>query len=956
MVARMRSWSGVSRPPPRPGTGRLADSYLQAIASSPTRIGLPVPGACMIQSLRNNHIERLAEAMRVIGPGATFERFGAVFMDHYLGVPLSHRGLNVLGNPVGGTIDTKDDMGDIAAEYSGDKDYFTGKMDKPTGDLEHVHKLHPKAKDIFLLSSQRAPTGKIEAFVEQNKSKPKLRDKNIHLYDSRRIAEIIVDHLLISDTAIEALGIFLPVLRHIRDEFAASHTVPEPDNRHVSRLEVEAELDRRLASGTRRIAIWGIGGSGKSDAAAAFVASKRANYELSIWLKGSDLVGLEDLRAAPLLRGGEARNIAGLLKGRRCLLVIDDLSTDFPVGELAALCGPGSHILVTCRAEVVDGYQLPMMTSAEARALLEQGLTFCCPEPVFGTIWETVGGHPLSIGLLNKAVSEGATWDDVAADCAAVGQLQDGDQRLADRILGRLHATLGQELTVFSWAGQARCDRRFLREVLLPVGLRKVDHNGLTTVDRVSTVRLHDIVFASLLGQDWLTDARSAELDNALERYIAAVAREDGLALHLLAMTMKRKLEALLRSGERRSAYQVALLEIWEPGDVDPALLPDPVAAARALGGRRGSEAVTDVTAIIETVEGLYRHEKQTLGLEQAKARLEDRLVTFDILAANRGMSHRQLAEIDHHRAKALNILGQRDAARDLFESVLAGPSPLHASRLQLIRIYAREVGKADRAAQLASEILGAPSEEVSNSVLLAAVEALPWGQGKWRDRLMADHAVTIEGAIRDAAAAGVEQAYQTFASVGRHWIWHDPNRFVKVLRDLPARTPADVSHDQDRFAYGEILQQAAKAAGDRTIRVHALAFFEAIETPNDFMLQKHGQLVIEMGRASDAIVILEKISKPTLWSRYWLSKARLDLGEVNEALALIDAAIAGVTPPTQKYRSSFLAHRFEVRLKLVDENAGQDLRDAIEACDDPKYRAVLEARLASETISVDRE
>lgn len=34
---------------------------------------------------------------------------------------------------------------------------------------------------------------------------------------------------------------------------------------------------------------------------------------------------------------------------------------------------------------------------------------------------------------------------------------------------------------------------------------------------------------------------------------------------------------------------------------------------------------------------------------------------------------------------------------------------------------------------------------------------------------------------------------------------------------------------------------------------------FEAIETPNDFMLQKHGQFVIEMGRASDAIVILGK-------------------------------------------------------------------------------------------------
>ena len=821
----------------------------------------------MIQSLRNYSIERLAEAMRVIGPGATFERFGAIFMDHYLGVPLSHRGLNVLGNPVGGTIDTKDDMGDHATEYSADQDYFAGRMDKPQRDLDHIIELHPKSKHIFLLSSQQAPTGKIESFIEGHKTKRELQGKAIHLYDSRRIAEIIVDHLLISDTAVDALSAFLPILRHIRDEFAASHSVPEPDNRRVSRPTVQAELDRLLADGHRCISICGIGGSGKSDAAAAFVAARRLNYELVIWLKGNDLINVEDLHATPLLRGGEVRNITALLKSRRCLVVIDDVRDNFPISELAALCGPGSQILVTSRAEVAGGYRLPMMSSGEARTLLEQELTSPCPESVFATIWSTVGGHPLSLGLLNKAVNEGATWEDVAADCAAVGELEDGDQRLADRLLGRLRPTLSRELTVFSWAGQARCDRRFLQQVVLPMGLRKIDRHGLTTVDRVSTVRLHDIVFASLRGQDWLTSAKSVQLNDALERHIAMIAREDSLALRLLAMTMRNKLEALLRSGERRPSYQVALLEIWEPDEVDPTLLPDPVAAAGALQGRRGAEVITDVTAIIETVEGLYRHEKVTLGVTLAKTNLQTRLQTFDILAANPGLLDLQRAEIDHHRAKALNLLGERDKARDLFERVLAGPCPLHASRLQLIRIYARQSGKADRAAQLASEILGAPLGEVSNSVLLAAVEALPWGEGKWREKLMADHADTIERAIRDAAAAGVDQAYQTFASVGRHWSWHDPSRLVRVLQDLPTRKPADVSRDQDRFAYGEILQQAAKAAGNSSFQKDALAFFDAIETPNDFMLQKHGQLLIEMGQASDAVVVLSNIANVTMWS-----------------------------------------------------------------------------------------
>ena len=141
----------------------------------------------MHSSQRNSLIERLAEAMRVIGLGGTFERFGQIFMDHYLGIPLSHRGLNVLGNPVGGTIDTKDDMARYAAEYSGEMTYFAGDMAKPTTDLDHVLKLHPGIEHIFLLSSQTAPTGKIEAFAEGKKKDPAFKGKVLHLYDARRI-------------------------------------------------------------------------------------------------------------------------------------------------------------------------------------------------------------------------------------------------------------------------------------------------------------------------------------------------------------------------------------------------------------------------------------------------------------------------------------------------------------------------------------------------------------------------------------------------------------------------------------------------------------------------------------------------------------------------------------------------------------------------------------------------
>src|SRR6202035_3363710 len=146
----------------------------------------------------------------------------------------------------------------------------------------------------------------------------------------------------ISDTAVDAMAELLPTLGQIRDELAASHAVPTPDRRHIARREVEAELDRRLTD-ERCVAVWGMGGSGKSNAAAALVAAKSKDFELSLWLKGTEVTTTEDLRAIRLLRGGEHRNLASLLGSRACLAVVDDIGAGFPVDRLAALCGAKSR-------------------------------------------------------------------------------------------------------------------------------------------------------------------------------------------------------------------------------------------------------------------------------------------------------------------------------------------------------------------------------------------------------------------------------------------------------------------------------------------------------------------------------------------------------------------------------------------------------------------------------------
>lgn len=108
----------------------------------------------MHEEQRVEHIDRLIQGIELMGPGALFERFGAKFLDHHLDANLVHRGLNAQLNPVGASVDSVDDAGELAAKYSIEKNYFQGRWEEPSNDLLHVLRMHPKVKDIYLVSSQ----------------------------------------------------------------------------------------------------------------------------------------------------------------------------------------------------------------------------------------------------------------------------------------------------------------------------------------------------------------------------------------------------------------------------------------------------------------------------------------------------------------------------------------------------------------------------------------------------------------------------------------------------------------------------------------------------------------------------------------------------------------------------------------------------------------------------------
>lgn len=900
----------------------------------------------MRESLRADYVARLMDGIGRIGPGPMFERFGAKILDHHLDVALVHRGLNAQLSPVGHTIDSYDDAGTTGAEYSIDQDYFAGSMPKARDDLLHVLRKHPAVADIYLLSSRKAGEGVVPVFTHRTQHWPGMLGREIHIYDARRIAEVIVDELLPSDAAINDLVEHLPALAGIIDDAAASLAVPGIDARHVDRPDVGAMIAVALAESGPVATVAGIGGLGKSEAVAAYAEGHRAQYETCMWIDGDTLRRAADLKAIALWRGGDSRNVAAMLRARRCLLIVDDIADTIGTDELAPFCGHGSHIILTRRMPRKGDLVVPMLSRDEARAILDQGLADPSPDPVLDELLRTVGGHPLSLALVNRVVMDGASWKDIADDCAAIPELTLGDQRLADRLLGRLEAALGHELQLFEWMGQASCDLRFLRRAIGAMGIAKLRQHGLTAPDRPSRLRLHDIIQASVMAQRWLATERAAVFDDTLESVIEALMGEEGLALRVLASTMRAKLEALAVR-DPRPAFLVALLEIWKPAETRPDLLPDPAAAAEALAGTRATPYSAQVRAVLETIEGLYRHDK-IASFAGAKDNLRARLPVYEKLAAIAGLDSRTETEIRHHHAKALKNVDRDAQARAMLEALLEGSHPLPASRLQLVRLYGRAKETIDRAAEQADIILNAAGEvgAVSSNVVLATLQSLPSAGGKWRQALFDKHADLIEREIVTAAEAGAEDALLAFAAVARHWSWHDRDRLMRVFASVELIDPA-MLEDRTRAACGEVFAEVGKAENGEAFQKQALLYYESVEAPTDFGLQKHVQLLIEMGRPADAEVVLLRIAAPGPFASYRLSQAQLALGKAADALIAIDTALAGLGNKEAHYRSSFHAQRFDARSTLGDPEARADLEEAHRLCEPGKYKDILAERLA---------
>jgi len=904
-------------------------------------------------------ILELMQGIEAIGP--EYESFGTRLVDFIVPQRMLHRGINEHGHPVGHVVDSVSETGDVVAEYGAEQGYFTPPFSKVFNDLRHARDTHPQVKKVLLFSSQKCGP-KAQTKLTNLKSRVgSFTNFELEIYDSRRQAEFIVDRLLLNDHAVAALAPFLPPLEKASTETAATKLVPRQSLEYVRRPDLEQHLAECIR--THQVAVLaGLSGSGKSETAVAVTSALAAEFELVVWVSAEVIKMVDDLQAVEVERRGHRLNVLHLLRDRSCLLILDDLKVPFTPAELKPLCGDNSAILVTRQSAHDGDIRMPHLGRPESRAILEQGIPIPCPETVFEVVWKTVGGHPLALRLMNAGVREG-NWEELPADCAAIGQYPDTErvQRLADRLLGRVSRLLEKELAFVIWCQSPRLDRAFTRKALGPIGVRKLDGACLLAADRSDVIRLHDIVYSAVLSIQNPLEQYVSAFDTALDRYVEHLAFGDATSLAFLTFRQlhEPKLEALLRANPGRSSCLYCLAHAWSVERIELPMVGDPILRANDILGANAPSDL-DVSAVCEAVEAIYRTTKHISGIDTARLELEKYLEVFSTLATAPRVSPLARRTALHHQAKALRNLKRYEDAIQLCEKILTEhDSP--ATILLLARLLAseRDPSKVERAKALLFELLErakASPDSAEISVTLAAIETLGWWQlKKWFREALQKYGSLAADYIIASSERGFDHASVAFAAIGRELRYNDPDAFASVFKQLPPRTPEEAADDRERAAWGDILLSASEieALGrSPQFAADALRFYEAIIAPVPYHLQQRGHALVLVGRFQEAVDVLRPVvnSDPNPWNRYWLSKALFALGDHDVPLQLISDALADTRATA--YRATLLEHRWEIRRARSDPAAIEDLREACDCCSNEKHKASLVARLQTESMT----
>lgn len=903
----------------------------------------------------------------VVMEASELELVGHAVIELIEAMRLIHHGLNKDYRPVGYTVDTFSQDGSVVGEYSAKKDYFEDsakkgdppKFDKIENDIDHAL-THGSPKKVYLIGSQQEP--------ESFRAKFRSTAHGTHYADlvdiigARELAKLIYDFSIASAESAAFFGDFFPGFSQNLQNYEYYGRVPGVCEAYQSEEAILNAVRAHFFAGSRICVLYGLSGSGKTQAAIDFVHKEVAGFQDYIWISGDDWKKDTPLSSVQRARGGVPFNVAGAFNSRRSLLVIDSLerATDLSMFlELQAGFALGGIVLVTSQLSLPGSalyVATPCLSPETAAKILGER-----PEKLSALASKFIEAcrfSPLILATTRNIVELGdMSRDDLYSEVLSKPDaLSQGDgTSIMKSLLKRLEANNLAALVKIAESGSTTHDARFLAHFIGQI--ERVNLQRLAILQpgaAPGVLKVHDLICEAVretTGSWAIADSVEAYVSKLRGEMVPSVLRE----IHLCSDQLHSADEA--RKARKPDWLLYSLLQV------------DRQAHQRWVDLHtyeiNAKSSLAEVLCIVDAKEA----HAYTIGDHQTRQQYYNDCATAYQQALDAGVEHEIRAELLHHRGKALRRCGMLKEALACFVDVLKLRADWHATYGQIAHIGSQKEATEDlktegeRAMRWLVERMLADVSSVPLRVSLAAIARLR----SYRtvcDELTANpaHVERLAEAIAMSALEGLDQFYEAYLSFTSMFGYHHSAVCVAMAAAQPEilAMPPDAVERKQWPSVCESLTNTATAAGrlekhdlEARINMSAAIFAAALdssEVVKPFVARVIAKTYISAGKPQLALDRINKTDPKEVdhWLLYQKSRAQLELKMFEPSLRTAEVALESAKQDQKA--SDRLAIYFDQLSKCAEKLQNLPLaksysQDAIVHCKDAQYLRDLMSR-----------
>jgi tetratricopeptide (TPR) repeat protein len=919
------------------------------------------------EHIKKRIIHDLIDEILLIG-ASELEQVGHTVIELIEAKRLIHHGLNKEYRPAGYTVDTFSQDGTVVGEYSVTRNYFEDstkkggapKYEKIENDIDHAL-AHGNPTKIYLISSQEEPESFRAKFLSTEHGK---RNADlVNIIDARELAKYIYDFSVASSESAAFFTDFFPDFSQNLNNYEYYGRVPGACEAYYPEEAILKAIRTHFAAGNNVCVLYGLSGSGKTQAAIDFVHKEMSDFENYIWISGQDWNIDAPLSSIQRVRGGMPFNVAGAFNSRKTLLVIDSLeraTTLTTFAELKVGFALGGLILVTSQLNApgntlyVATPTLSFETAAKILGETPENISAMASKFV-----ETCRFSPLILATTRNLVaiadiSKDELYNEVLSNPDVLAQ-SDGTS-IMKALLKRLDTNNLEALIKIADSGSTVHDSKFLAYF---VGqLERINLQRLAILQpgaAPGVLKVHDLIFEAVQ-----RTPRSIEIAAFIESYVEkqggemvpSVLRE----IHLCSDRLHLADEA---RGVRRPDW--LLYSLLQVDHLVPIIWEDVC-----------NHKIHENSSLAEVLCIVDAKEVHSYAIEDHNLRREYYMYCAAVYqrAIELNVNDDIRAELLHHQGKTLRRCNMFEDAYNCFLNVLELRPNWHATHGQITRIGAHKdatdelKAKGEQSIRWLVDRMMEDLSSVPLRVSLATITSLR----SYRDvcNELSKNSASMDcfaEAIAMSALEGLDQFYEAYLSFTTLFGYHHSSVCVALAEALPdILTMPPESVQQNRWASAcESLTNTATAAGrldklalEARLNKSAATFAAALDSLGEtdtFVARVIAKTYISAGMPQLALDRLDKTpsDKVDHWLLYQKSRAQLELNLFKPSLQTAELALESAKQDTKA--TNRLAIYFDQISKCAEKlndfpMSKSFIKEAIAHCKDAQYLHDLKSRL----------